>query len=96
MDHAVLPSQMTILQEFGWGCLGNVADEVVLLCTVFKATKGAGVPALYRDLGFYAIRLLLVAISGGVVIAYGATDPWRCLILGAAAPRIISTWRKQN
>jgi hypothetical protein len=72
------------------GFLGSAAVELVT-CFHFYQSESP-FPARYRKKGFWAVRLLIAAAAGGLVLAYSIKDdPILAINVGASAPAILLT-----
>jgi hypothetical protein len=70
---------------FWWGCLGSLAVEII---TIFQILCNEPItfPERYKTLIFYFIRILVILIAGGLVVAYNIDKPIVAINLGASAP----------
>lgn len=72
------------------GFLGSASVELVT-CFHFYQSESP-FPARYRKKGFWAVRLLIAAAAGGLVLAYSTKDnPLLAINIGASAPAILLT-----
>jgi ABC-type microcin C transport system permease subunit YejE len=78
---------MTALEQFLWGVGGSVAVEIITLYQVYHS-RNIRFPERYRRKGFWAIRLFLCLIAGGLAVAYAIEKPILALNIGASAPLI--------
>jgi hypothetical protein len=74
------------LEIFGWGCLGSVAAEVIL---ILRSLDTKDVPLRYRRPTFYIWRVVLALIGGAVAVAFQPRNALVALTVGAAAPSIL-------
>jgi hypothetical protein len=81
---------MTWGEQFAWGFLGSMAVEVVTLFRLLqKADALASLPARYRSVLYWVVRLALAAVGGGLAVAYNIENPILAANIGAATPAII-------
>lgn len=81
---------MSPLEQFWWGFGGSMAVEFVTMWKRYDAGHTT-LPARYSSFPFWAVRIVLAAIAGGLAVAYGVTQPLLAANVGAAAPLIIKT-----
>jgi len=75
------------LAIFLWGAGGSVAVEIVTLWGYYEQDKN--IPARYRQIGFWIVRVLLAIMAGGLALAYDIQKPLLAANIGAATPLII-------
>lgn len=78
---------------FLYGILGSGGVEIVALAISFDAKEG--LPPKYGKLLYWIVRVLVAVVAGGLVLAYGVTEPIVCVHIGASAPVIYSQFAKQ-
>jgi hypothetical protein len=82
------PPDISTLAIFLWGAGGSVAVEIVTLWGYYE--QGAGqLPARYRQVGFWIVRLLLAIMAGGLALAYEIQKPLLAVNVGASTPLLI-------
>jgi hypothetical protein len=75
---------VTWIELFAWGCFGSLAVEVV---DILKALQQSILlPGRYRRWLYWVVRLCIVCIAGGLVVATGSSTPIQAITIGAAAP----------
>jgi hypothetical protein len=83
---------MTWLEQFAWGFLGSMAVEVVTLFRLLqRAESQTALPARYRSVLYWLVRVALAAVGGGLAVAYEIDDPILAANIGAATPAIVTT-----
>ena len=81
---------MTWTQQFAWGFLGSMAVEVVTLFRLLQRGDAMAVlPARYRSVLYWIVRLALAGVGGGLAVAYDIENPILAANIGAATPAII-------
>ncbi len=82
---------MTINLEaeiFVCAAAASAAVEVLRLYQYYESGRRR-LPARYRKLGFWIVRLLLAIVAGGLAVAYGVGRCVPALHIGASAPLIL-------
>jgi hypothetical protein len=83
---------MTWPEQFAWGFLGSMAVEVVTLFRLLqRADAPPALPARYRTVLYWAVRIALAAVGGGLAVAYNIENPILAANIGAATPAIVMT-----
>jgi hypothetical protein len=83
------------LAEFLWAAGGSLALEVIALNNHFKVEHPRALPAKYRSWVFWAVRVLLAVIGGGLAIAENASNPVLAISIGASTPAIMKAFERQ-
>ena len=80
---------MSWVEQFAWGFLGSMAVEIV---TMFRLLQRAdALPARYRSVLYWLVRVALAAVGGGLAVAYEIDNPLLAANIGAATPAIVTT-----
>ena len=83
---------MTWVEQFAWGFLGSMAVEVVTLFRLLqRADEAYALPARYRSVLYWLVRVALAAVGGGLAVAYEIDNPILAANIGAATPAIVTT-----
>ena len=87
---------MNLLYSFLCGFAGSAAVEIIVLHQVYQTVgaKKPTLPARYKTVGFWIMRILVAVIAGGLALAYRSVSPISPLLavnIGASAPSIILT-----
>lgn len=75
-------------ERFFWGSRGSAAVELITLLQIYHGPM-IRMPERYRRKGFWAVRLLLSIMAGGLAIGYKLDNPIVALNVGAATPSIL-------
>lgn len=94
-DAAPLP--MSTAAQFVWGFAGSLATEIITLYQIYMSTnlddpQARVMPARYRRVGFWVVRLAVAAMAGGLAVVYGINNPLLAINVGAATPLIIQAF----
>jgi hypothetical protein len=76
-------------QRIPVGGRGSLALEVISLPNEMKTVSAQGVPAYYKKVSFWIVRLLVTGIAGALAIAEKASSPLIAINIGASAPAIL-------
>ena len=76
------------MSVFLWAAFGSLAAEAINACQAYQAKSGR-LPARYRKLGFWIVRVLVAGVAGGLAVAYGVDKAILAFYVGAACPLII-------
>jgi hypothetical protein len=72
---------------FYWGMFGSVAVEIARGCLCFDKT--GKFPARYSKVSYWAMRVLLALVGGGMAWGYGIDNAVLALHLGACTPLLL-------
>ncbi len=79
---------MDPFERFFWGFCGSAAVELITFIQVYYAAT-INMPERYKRKAFWAARILLCLVGGGLAIAYELDNRIVALNVGAATPSIL-------
>lgn len=86
---------MNSLERFFLGCAGSVAVEIITLYRIYQSDP-EHLPARFHRIGYWAVRICLVLVAGGLAWAYkDIHNPILAIHVGASAPLIIQAFAEQ-
>jgi hypothetical protein len=94
MSDALAAPPMSIAAKFLWGFVGSAAMEVITLYQLYESTNlddptKSVLPARYKRIGFWLVRLTLALMAGGLAVVQDVTTPILAVNVGAATPLIL-------
>jgi len=79
---------MSLFEAFMWGFAGSAAVEIANVYQVYQ-DENIKMPARYKLIMFWVVRIMLAIIAGGLAIAYNINNPILAANIGASAPLIL-------
>ena len=76
------------MSVFLWAAFGSLAAEAINAYQAYQFKSGQ-LPARYRQIAFWIVRLLVACVAGGLAVAYGVDKAILAFHVGVACPLIV-------